>query len=136
MENKYQEALKNLYDMRSKLIDVSSKNAQWVNNIEKYDFIGEQLATLQELVDKENCNIEEVGSWGYFGGCRHITDDVKFAYLRGEIELTNEQKFWFLGQLINKSKNKLSTSHNLICNMRGMGGTDKSVLKKILGVED
>ena len=53
MKNKYQEALQNLYDMRSKLIDVSSKNAQWVNNIEKYDFIGEQLATLQELVDEK-----------------------------------------------------------------------------------
>lgn len=87
------------------------------------------------MIKDENCNIEKVGSWGYFGGCRHITDEVKFAYLRDEIELTNEQKFWFLGQLINKSHNKLSSSHNLICDMRGMGGTDKRVLWKILGVK-
>lgn len=53
MKNQYQEALKNLYSMRSKLIDVSSKNIQWANNIEIYDFIGVQLRTLQELVEKE-----------------------------------------------------------------------------------
>lgn len=127
MKDKYQEALDR----------ISTNFGECEVGSRYYDLeLHKDIATIQELVDKENCNIEEVGSWGYFGGCRHITDDVKFAYLRGEIELTNEQKFWFLGQLINKSKNKLSTSHNLICNMRGMGGTDKSVLKKILGVED
>ena len=63
MKNKYQEALQNLYDMRSKLIDVSSKNTQWANNIKIYDFIGDQLRTLQELVDKYSlkyCNYKEV----------------------------------------------------------------------------
>lgn len=86
--------------------------------------------------NNENCDIEKVGSWGYFGGCRHITDDIKFAYLRDEVELTNEQKFWFIGQLINKSNNKLSTAHNLICDMAFMGGTDKMVLMKILNVKE
>lgn len=130
MNNKYQEALNRV------IIFVEGEMGCAGIFFENKGKTYEAIDTLKELVDKENCNIEEVGSWGYFGGCRHITDDVKFAYLRGEIELTNEQKFWFLGQLINKSKNKLSTSHNLICNMRGMGGTDKSVLKKLLGVED
>ena len=86
-------------------------------------------------IKNEVCDIEKVGSWGYFGGCRKIDDETKFAYLRGEIELTNEQKFWFLGQLINKSKNKLSSAYNLICNMQNMGGTDKRVLLKILNVD-
>lgn len=61
MKNKYQEALQNLYDMRSKLIDVSSKNTQWANNIKIYDFIGDQLRTLQELVDKMKPIEEDLG---------------------------------------------------------------------------
>lgn len=61
MKNKYQEALQNLYDMRSKLIDVNSKNTQWANNIKIYDFIGDQLRTLQELVDKMKPIEEELG---------------------------------------------------------------------------
>ena len=86
-------------------------------------------------IKDEVCDIEKVGSWGYFGGCRKITDETKFAYLRDEIELTNEQKFWFLGQLINKSNNKLSNAYNLICDMNFMGGTDKQVLLKILNAK-
>lgn len=59
--NKYQEALQNLYDKRGELIDVYNKNEQWANNIKIYDFIGHQLRTLQELVDKlqDLKNIEE-----------------------------------------------------------------------------
>lgn len=61
MKNKYQEALQNLYDMRSKLIDVNSKNTQWANNIKIYDFIGDQLRTLQELVDKMKSIEQDLG---------------------------------------------------------------------------
>lgn len=99
MKNKYQEALQNLYDMRSKLIDVSSKNTQWANNIKIYDFIGDQLRTIQELVDKMKPIEEDLG----------CPLDVVFKALKG-INYENE-----FGDLCQYQRPRLYYSDDLKC---------------------
>ena len=50
--NKYQEALGNLYKIRGETYKVYQKGKEWKEEIKKYDAVGENLHTLQELVDK------------------------------------------------------------------------------------